>query len=217
MKKSFLLLVIACVFISCSQDTELLTDESQKQLVNEEVESNGIQLRGLVEDFFDSRNQIPLYEYLSYSGSTIVNVYYTIEDKGISFTDPKTNQFFTARKKICTIAKTVPYYNFSMPCLQLIYNTYTQTYCLTARYSAPYSEGDYVGDGCYIVKPLGFVIDVFYSAYPEKFDSGSWGYLTLYNYGNSNQCRRALAENVNAMPSDPNTTYGENLGAVGLR
>lgn len=216
MKKSFLLLVIACVFISCSQDTELLTDESQKQLVNEEVESNGIQLRGLVEDFFDSRNQIPLYEYLSYSGSTIVNVYYTIEDKGFSFTDPKTNQFFTARKKICTIAKTAPY-NISMPCLQFIYNAYTQTYSLIARSSAPGSEGDYVGDGDYIVKPLGFVINIFYSSYPEKFNSGLWGYLTLYNYGNSNQCRRALAENVNAIPSDPNTTYGQTFGAVGLR
>lgn len=217
MKKILFIFVCLCVLMSCSQDDDLLVNEPQEQTTNEEGESIDMELRGVVEDFFDSRNQIPLYEYLSYSGSTIVNVYYSIEDKGASFTDSKTNQVFTSRKKICTIAGTPPGgYNISMPCLQLLYNTSSQTYSLSARTSVPYPEGHYMGDSNYLVKNLGFVIDLFYSMAPEKFDSGAWGYLTLY-YNRIHPCRRAIAENRNSMPSDPNSLYGETLGAVGLR
>lgn len=246
MKKLLFLFAATCLLMSCSsqdemfnqnetinQESQALSNDLQSQILSNDQQSE-LTLRGLglsepyetlVNQFFVSTNQKPLYEYLAYSGAVhadqyVIDTYYSDENKGSSFYDQLSDRTFFLKGTLGKIGRSVP----SSPDSRVVFYAKLLVYmpdmnCHKICNADIMSTHIYPGQ---LIKELGFTahIPIYSLTDKSKFLDGEWGCLYQY-YSSSKGNYRAFAEIYDLSTLGNGTPIwnagGHSLGVIVLR
>lgn len=179
--KKLLLLLTVFVLLSCNQDKEILIDKEGKQAILSEEDVSSAELRAAV-GFMDPSNQIPLYEYVAYSGSQYADTYYTSTHRGYSFYDSRTGRTFQYVRKMGNICRNAyPYYGelyFSVGEIGMYYNHSTNAYEVNG---CDVLNPDCGHRGYTRVEKLGYILNSIHDEDRALHqENGSWDHLAIF-------------------------------------